>query len=65
MPRETLFEFYQIGAFTKATAIDAETGLEVSIVGPSNSSELVLRNNALRKLAAALKRHGIDDAANR
>jgi len=65
MPRETLFEFHQIGAFTKATAIDAETGLEVSIVGPSNASELVLRNNALRKLAAALKRHGIDDAANR
>ncbi|MCZ8311868.1 MAG: DUF6898 family protein [Rhodospirillales bacterium] len=65
MPRETLFEFHQIGAFTKATAIDAETGLEVSIVGPSNSSELVLRNNALRKLAAALKRHGIDVAANR
>jgi hypothetical protein len=65
MPRETLFEFHQIGAFTKATAIDAETGLEVSIVGPSSSSELVLRNNALRKLAAALKRHGIGDAGNR
>jgi len=65
MPRETLFEFHQIGAFTKATAIDVETGLEVSIVGPTNASELVLRNNALRKLAAALRRHGIADDANR
>jgi hypothetical protein len=59
MPRETFFEFHQIGAYTKATAIDAQSGLEVSIVGPSNASEVVLRNNALRKLNAALKREGL------
>ncbi len=56
MPRDALFEFHRIGAFVKVTAIDTETGIEVSIVGPSNGGETMLRANALRKLEAALRR---------
>ncbi len=57
MSRDALFEFHRIGAFVKVTAIDSETGIEVSIVGPSNGSETMLRANALRKLEAALRRN--------
>jgi hypothetical protein len=58
MPHEALFEFHQVGAFMKVAALDPESGIEVSIMGPANASEHVLRINALRKLEAALrKRH--------
>jgi hypothetical protein len=58
MPRDALFEFHRIGAFVKVTAIDAETGVEVAIVGPANGGDSLLRANALRKLEAALRRRG-------
>lgn len=60
MPHEVLFEFHRIGAFTKVMAIDAQSGVEVSIVGPTGSSEAVLRANALRKLEAVMRRMGKD-----
>jgi len=56
MARETFFEFRTIGGFVKVTAIDAATGLEVSIVGPAGAGEALLRANALRKLEAALRK---------
>lgn len=56
MTREALFEFHQVGAFMKVSALDPESGIEVSIVGPANASEHVLRVNALRKLEAALRK---------
>jgi hypothetical protein len=56
MPRETFFEFRTVGNFVKVTAIDAETAVEVSIVGPVNAGEALLRANALRKLEAALRK---------
>jgi hypothetical protein len=60
MPRDALFEFHRIGAFVKVTAIDTETGIEVSIVGPSNGGDALLRANALRKLEAALRRNATE-----
>lgn len=56
MTREALFEFHQVGSYMKVSALDPESGIEVSIVGPANASEYVLRANALRKLAAALRK---------
>lgn len=56
MARETFFEFRTIGGFVKVTAIDAVTGIEVSIVGPAAASETLLRANARRKLEAALRK---------
>ncbi len=61
MPRETYVEFHQIGAFMKATAIDAATGIEATIVGPANAGETVLRNNALRKLEAVLRKRAAEN----
>jgi hypothetical protein len=60
MPREVLYEFHRIGAFAKVTAIDAQSGIEVAIVGPAGSSEALLRANALRKLEAVMRRTGKD-----
>ena len=60
MPREALFEFHRVGAYMKVTALDPDTGIEVSIVGPANAAEYTLRSNALRKLDAALRKRAAE-----
>jgi hypothetical protein len=45
-----LIEFVRMGNVTKATAIDPETGIEVSIVGPTSAGEAILAHNAAAKL---------------
>jgi hypothetical protein len=49
------FEFTPVGASVKVCAIDAATGIEVSIVGPARASRADLRQLALQKLRARLK----------
>jgi hypothetical protein len=44
------FEFAVQGAFVRVSAIDAETGLEAVIVGPSHAPRAQLERLALRKL---------------
>jgi hypothetical protein len=53
--REIYFEFTGIGRNVKVSAIDAATGLEVSIVGPATASQANLQRLALQKLLARLK----------
>lgn len=57
-PQEVYFEFTAIGASVKVTAIDAQTGLEVSIVGPARASQTELERIALQKLKLQLTRTG-------
>jgi Domain of unknown function (DUF6898) len=45
-----LIEFVQMGNFTKASAIDPTTGIEVSIVGPTNAGQAILTHNVIAKL---------------
>ncbi|MBC7952513.1 MAG: hypothetical protein H7Z12_11935 [Rhodospirillaceae bacterium] len=52
--REVLFEFRQIGAYVKVSAIDCLTGLEVSIVGDVKAGEVRLKQTALKKLEYVL-----------
>ncbi|MBL8643102.1 MAG: hypothetical protein JNK21_04145 [Rhodospirillaceae bacterium] len=52
--REVLFEVILMGNTAKVTAIDADTGLEVSIIAPANATSYTLKMNAMRKLEAAL-----------
>jgi hypothetical protein len=54
--REVYFEFTAIGKVVKVTAIDSLTGIEVSAMGPSSASQADLRQLALQKLKARLKR---------
>ena len=54
MPREIIFEFVQHGSSVKVTAMDPETLVEVSIVGPASAGQAVLKANALAKLKYVL-----------
>ena len=49
------FEFHQIGRAVKVTAVDAETGVKVVIMGPTSASQNDLQNLAMRKLKVRLE----------
>ncbi len=54
--REVYFEFTALGASVRVAAIDAATGVEVSVVGPANAARFDLQRLALAKLTARLNR---------
>ncbi len=54
--REIIFEFTRVGRALKVTAIDAATGVEVSIVGDPGASETTLRHIARQKLAFVMSK---------
>ena len=58
--REVIFEFLRVGSAVKVTAVDAETGIEASIVGDPNAGDATLRRLAQQKLAYVMARrqHG-------
>jgi hypothetical protein len=49
------FEFTPIGTSVKVVAIDAATGIEVSVIGPARASQADLQQLALQKLRLRLK----------
>lgn len=49
--QEVLVEFVFAGNSAKVTAIDAASGIEVSIVAPASAPRSILQSYALRKLA--------------
>jgi hypothetical protein len=51
---EVLFEIRRIGVYAKASAIDAESGIEATVVGPARATNADLRELALRKLKLTL-----------
>lgn len=54
--REVLFEIIPLGHTVKVIAVDALTGIEVSIQGPASAGEHILKMTALRKLTFVLKK---------
>ena len=60
-PGEVFFEFTAIGPNVKVVAIDAATGVEVSVVGPASAAKIDLQRLALQKLKARLKRESARD----
>jgi hypothetical protein len=56
--KEILVEFVRQGNVVKATAIDPDTGLEASIVGPANAPQAALADAARRKLEFLKKKKG-------
>ena len=52
--RQVLFEFTAVGAVMKVAAIDAETGIEVMVMGPSHASRADLQKLAMAKLKKRL-----------
>ncbi len=57
-PREVYFELYPVGDSMKVSAVDAATGIEVSIVGPANLPKSELEQVALNKLFYVMKQKG-------
>ncbi len=47
---EVIIEFLRIGNAVKVTAVDPESMIEVSIVGPPDAGEETLKRTAIRKL---------------
>ncbi|GIX16307.1 MAG: hypothetical protein KatS3mg119_0493 [Rhodothalassiaceae bacterium] len=60
-PREVLLEFRRIGRHVKVTAIDPDSGVEVTVVGDAATPEDHLIALARRKLARRLARGGRGD----
>ena len=56
MAGEIYVEFVIQGHFVKATAIDAATGTEASVVGPAGAGRAALAEAARRKLEYVLKK---------
>ncbi len=56
--REIIVEFVPCGAYVKVSAVDAETGVEVSIVGDPARGEAALEQLAVRKLDYVMARGG-------
>ena len=52
--RDVYFEFTAIGASVKVSAIDAATGIEVSVIGPASAARADLQRLALQKLKVRL-----------
>lgn len=53
---EIYFEHITLGNSTKVSAVDAATGIEVSIMGPAGTDRKTLEGLALRKLLMRMSR---------
>lgn len=47
---DVLFEFQRVGSYMRVTAIDAKTGVEVTVAGPATGSQELLKRTAINKL---------------
>jgi translation initiation factor 1 (eIF-1/SUI1) len=54
--REVYFEFTAVGGSVKVAAIDALTGIEVTVIGPASAAQADLKKLALAKLKTRLAR---------
>lgn len=57
-PSEVYVEFVAVGTVQKCTAIDARTGVEVSVMGPIHAARHDLERLALAKLKRKLAQEG-------
>jgi len=56
---EYLLEFKTIGRLVKVSAVDPETGEEISVTGPANAEQDYLKRTAVRKLEYVLAKKGL------
>ena len=56
MREDVIFEFHQVGAYVKVSAMDPASLTEVSVVGDPRAGERALKETALRKLDYVLRR---------
>ena len=56
--REIFVEFVVLGNSVKVTAIDPDTGLEASVIGPANAPRNVMAEAARKKLEYMARKNG-------
>jgi hypothetical protein len=56
--REVIFELRPVGSIMRVSAMDVATMTEISIQGPVNAGEAVLKKNALLRLEYVLRKEG-------
>ncbi|MDC7786475.1 serine hydroxymethyltransferase [Rhodoplanes sp. TEM] len=56
--REVLFEMMTVGGTVRVVAIDAATGIEVTVMGPLTAPRWELQRLAMRKLERRLAQEG-------
>jgi hypothetical protein len=54
--RQIFIEIVTVGTYAKVSAIDSESGIEVSITGPANADRDSLQSAAVAKLQYVLKK---------
>ena len=59
--REIIIEFFPIGSVIRVAAMDALTLTEITIQGPTATSEETLKRNALKRLEYVLRKKGLID----
>jgi len=57
--REVIIEFFPVGNLVKVSAMVVATLTEISIQGPSNAPEELLKRNAVKRLEYVLKKKGL------
>lgn len=57
--REVILEFQQIGQIVKVIAMDVASLTEISIQGPANAGQEILKRNAVNRLAYVLRKKGV------
>lgn len=57
--REVIIEFTPVGQYVKVAAMDTASLTEISIQGPANASEQMLKRNALKRLEYVLRKKGL------
>ena len=62
-PGEIYVQFQQVGKAIKVIAVDAATGTEVTVMGPTSASQSDLEALAVRKLEARLQKEAAERAA--
>jgi hypothetical protein len=57
--REVLIEIVPIGSMVRVSAMDVKTMTEISISGPANTPQAMLKNNALKRLEYVLRKKNL------
>lgn len=57
--REVILEFTPVGHVMRVTAMDTQSLIEISISGPVNTPQPLLKSNALKRLEYVLRKKGL------
>ena len=57
--REIIIEFHPVGNIVRVSAMDTQSLTEISIQGPANTPQEMLKRNAVKRLEYVMKKKGL------